>query len=256
MNLTFNELSDLLESKYHQYNQTEFIETDPIQIPHLFIEKQDIEIAGFFAATLAWGQRSTILKNATQLMKWMDNSPFDFILNFESKDLNQFNTFKHRTFNGDDCRYFLLGLQNIYKKFDSMEDAFISDSEELYIPEMISNFKKTFFSLTHLQRTEKHMADPLKGSAAKRLNMFLRWMVRVDKFGVDFGIWKKISPSKLYCPLDVHSGNVARKLGILKRKQSDWKAVEELTSQLRKFDPEDPVRYDFALFGLGVFEKF
>jgi uncharacterized protein (TIGR02757 family) len=256
MNLSFDELKDLLESKYYQYNQSEFIETDPIQIPHLFTKKQDIEIAGFLAATLAWGQRATILRNANKLMEWMDHSPFDFILNFESEDLNQFNTFKHRTFNGEDCRYFLMALQNIYKEFDSMENSFVSGSPDLNIPEMISDFKKLFFSISHQQRTEKHLADPMKGSAAKRINMFLRWMVRNDQFGVDFGIWEKISPSKLYCPLDVHSGNVARKLGLLSRNQSDWKAVEELTTQLRKFDSKDPVKYDFALFGLGVFEKF
>ncbi len=251
-----NELYELLEGKYRQYNQAQFIDTDPIQIPHLFSKKQDIEIAGFFAATLAWGQRPTILKNASQLMDLMDHSPHDFILSFQEKDLILFNQFKHRTFNGEDCKYFLIALQNIYKKFDSMEEAFISDTKAQLIPEMISRFKTLFFSSSHLHRTEKHLADPLKGSAAKRINMLLRWMVRNDQFGVDFGIWKTISPSKLYCPLDVHSGNIARKLGLLKRKQSDWKAVEELTSQLRRFDPQDPVKYDFALFGMGIFEKF
>jgi uncharacterized protein (TIGR02757 family) len=246
----------LLETKYKQYNQPEFIETDPIQIPHLFTKKQDIEIAGFFAATLAWGQRITILKNATQLMEWMDYSPYDFIINFEYSDLKIFEGFKHRTYNGIDCIYFFKSLQYIYRKSLSLEDAFFLNSSNINVAENISNFKKLFFSLPHQIRTEKHLADPQKGSAAKRLNMFLRWMVRKDEHGVDFGIWNKIKPSELYCPLDVHSGNVARKLGLLNRKQDDWKAVEELTTQLKKFDKNDPVKYDFALFGLGVFEKF
>ena len=251
-----NQLHDLLEVKYRQYNQPEFIATDPIQIPHQFSKKQDIEIAGFFAATLAWGQRSTILKNANQIMNWMHHVPHDFILNFEAVDLNAFENFKHRTFNGIDCIYFLTALQNIYRKYESLEDAFFPASFNKNIPENISYFKKLFFSFPHLNRTEKHIADPLRSSAAKRLNMFLRWMVRKDDFGVDFGIWNKINASELFCPLDVHSGKIARKLGLLKHRQNDWKAVEELTSQLRNFDTYDPVKYDFALFGLGVFEKF
>ncbi len=256
MKLDQNELFELLEAKYKQYNQPEFIETDPIKIPHHFSIKQDIEIAGFLAATLAWGQRKTILKNATQLMEWMDHSPHDFILNFEYSDLKTFEDFKHRTFNGIDCIYFLKSLQHIYRKSLSLEDAFFPNSSNINVAENISDFKKLFFSLSHHQRTEKHLANPQKGSAAKRINMFLRWMVRKDEHGVDFGIWQKTKPSELYCPLDVHSGNVARKLGLLNRTQNDWRAVEELTAQLQKFDKDDPVKYDYALFGLGVFEDF
>lgn len=254
--LEHHELQDLLETKYRQFNKPEFIETDPIRIPHQFTKKQDIEIAGFLAATISWGQRVTILKNATQLMEWMDDAPYDFILNFQESDLKTIETFKHRTFNGIDCTYFLKSLQTIYREFGSLEDTFSPLLTKQNMAEIISNFKKLFFSLPHQKRTEKHLADPLKGSAAKRLNMFLRWMVRKDEHGVDFGIWNKISRSVLYCPLDVHSGNVARKLGLLHRQQNDWKAVEELTAQLRKFNKEDPVKYDYALFGLGVFEKF
>jgi len=256
MSLNQNELFELLETKYKQYNQPEFIETDPIQIPNLFTKKQDIEIAGFFAATLAWGQRTTILKNANQLMSWMDHAPYDFILNFENYDLRIFENFKHRTFNGEDCISFLKAFQYIYRNFESLENAFFPSDSNHNIPENISNFKKLFFSLPHQNRTEKHIADPMKSSAAKRINMFLRWMVRQDEHGVDFGIWKAVKPSELFCPLDTHAGNVARKLGLLNRWQDDWKSVEELTTQLRKFDKNDPVKYDFALFGLGVFEKF
>jgi len=256
MMFEFNQLHDLLEAKYKQYNRPEFIETDPIQIPHQFTKKQDIEIAGFFAATLAWGQRSTILKNANQLMSLMDHAPHDFILNFENADLRIFEKFKHRTFNGIDCISFLKALQHLYRNSENLENAFFSSPSNHHIPENISNFKKLFFSLSHQNRTEKHIADPLKGSAAKRINMFLRWMVRKDEYGVDFGIWKAVKPSELFCPLDTHSGNVARKLGLLDRRQDDWKSVEELTTQLRRFDKDDPVKYDYALFGLGVFEKF
>lgn len=255
MKLSFHDLQDLLESKYIQYNKLEFIQTDPVQIPHLFTKKQDIEIAGFLSATLAWGQRPTILKNAKMLMERMDDSPHDFILNFGASDLKIFDNFKHRTFNSDDCIYFIKALKNIYQKYDSLENAFF-DQTLIQIPENISNFKKRFFALPHQNRTEKHIADPLKKSAAKRINMFLRWMVRKDEYGVDFGMWKKVSPSQLFCPLDVHSGNVARKLGLLRRIQNDWQAVEELTNELKKFDPNDPVKFDYALFGLGAFEKF
>jgi len=256
MNLDHNELHELLETKYKQYNQPEFIELDPIQIPHQFTKKQDIEIAGFLASTLAWGKRATILKNANLLMSWMNHAPHDFILHFENLDLKVFETFKHRTFNGEDCICFLKALQQIYHQTESLENAFFPSTLNHNIQENISNFKKLFFTLPHLNRTEKHIADPMKGSAAKRINMFLRWMVRKDEHGVDFGIWKKIKPSELFCPLDTHSGNVARKLGLLCRQQDDWKAVEELTAQLRLFDKDDPVKYDYALFGLGIFEKF
>lgn len=251
--MTNDQLKSFLNSKFLQYNTREFIQTDPISIPHQFSKKEDIEISGFLAAIISWGQRKTILNNANQLMEWMDWAPYDFIINATDPELIKFINFKHRTFNGWDCVTFIKALQNIYRNHDGLKGIFLSKND---IKEGIVNLKKIFFELPHLERTRKHIADPLKGSSAKRLNMFLRWMVRRDNSGVDFGIWKSIKSSQLYCPLDVHSGHVARKLGLLKRKQNDWKAVEELTESLRKFDPDDPVKFDYALFGLGVFEKF
>ncbi len=246
------ELHLFLEEKYERYNRPDFIESDPISIPHKFSKKEDIEIAAFLSATIAWGQRVTIVKNANELMRRMDFSPHEFILSHSKKELERFINFKHRTFNGTDCVFFLQSLKNIYTKKKSLENLFIGKNEK----EAIINFRKSFFYIQHPKRVEKHISNPESNSSAKRLNMFLRWMVRKDKQGVDFGIWKKSSPEKLMCPLDVHSGNVARKLGLLTRKQNDWQSVEELTSRLREFDPKDPAKYDFALFGLGVFEKF
>ena len=255
-------LKDFLDDKAELYSDIEYISLDPVSIPHQFSKKEDVEIAGFLTATIAWGQRPVILKNAKKLMHWMDNAPNDFILNFKEDDLEPFRKFVHRTFNGDDCVYFLKALQEIYGK-GGLEKNFKDglkvkrnvdcDSE---IKNAISYSRTVFFSAPHLKRTEKHFSNPANGSAAKRLNMFLRWMVRRDKHGVDFGIWKNISPSLLICPLDVHSGRIARKLGLLKRKQNDWKAAEELTASLRHFNKLDPIKYDFALFGLGAFEKF
>lgn len=247
------EIYQLLEEKYDQFNRKSFIASDPISIPHLFSKKADIEIAGFLAATIAWGQRKTIINNANKLVKLMDNSPYDFVLNHTNKDLNRFNEFKHRTFNSIDICYFITSLKNIYNKHNGLEGVF-SEKEEMQ--NAIYYFKTIFFELEHPNRTTKHVSDPLKNSAAKRINMFLRWMVRNDKRGVDFGVWENINPKNLMCPLDVHSGNVARKLGLLKRSQNDWKAVVELTDKLKEFDEKDPVKYDFSLFGLGVFEKF
>ncbi len=248
------EIVALLEEKYVQYNQFQFIESDPISIPHLFNKKEDIEIAGFLSATIAWGQRKTIISNAKKMVELMDMQPYDFVMNHKLADLNRFKHFKHRTFNSEDLSYFILALQHIYKNYNGLETVFALHSADMKMA--IHHFKAIFFELSHPQRTEKHLADPYKNSAAKRINMFLRWMVRKDKMGVDFGIWKSISPAQLMCPLDVHSGNVARKLGLLTRKQNDWKAVEELTEKLRMFDDADPVKYDFSLFGLGVFEGF
>ena len=249
--MTNSELLSFLEENYRRYNRPDFIELDPISIPHKFSKKEDIEIAGLFSATIAWGQRPTIIRNANDLMKRMDLAPHDFILNHTKKDLLQFKNFKHRTFNGVDCAFFLKSLQNIYKKHKSLEGAFIgSDAKSA-----ITNFRQLFFSIPHPHRTGKHVSNPDANSSSKRLNMFLRWMVRKDKRGVDFGLWNNIKISELMCPLDVHSGNVSRKLGLLDRKQNDWKSVEELTSRLRLFDPKDPVKYDFALFGLGVFDS-
>ena len=251
-----SELHNFLEEKHDQYNRPEFIESDPISIPHQFSKKEDIEIAAFLTATIAWGNRKMIIKNAKQLMELIDRAPFDFIQNFTDDELKPFEKFVHRTFNGTDCIYFLKSLQNIYKNHGGLEGSFSLPKESINIKESIISFHKLFFELEHQDRTRKHLANPEKSSAAKRINMFLRWMVRDDKRGVDFGIWKNISTGKLFCPLDVHSGNVARKLGLLSRNANDWKAVEELTGNLRKFDVADPVKYDFALFGLGVFEKF
>ncbi len=246
------EIYQLLEEKYDQFNRKSFIEPDPIAIPHLFSKNEDIEIAGFLSATIAWGQRKTIVKNAHSLVELMDMAPYDFVLNHSEKDLKRFDNFKHRTFNSIDLNYFICSLRNIYLNHGGLEHTFVADNMQLGI----GNFKKTFFSIDHPSRTTKHVSDPLKNSSAKRINMFLRWMVRKDNRGVDFGIWKNIPTQNLMCPLDVHSGNVARKLGLLKRTQNDWKAVIELTESLRKMDVNDPVKYDFSLFGLGVFEKF
>lgn len=259
MEIAINDIKDFLDEKYLQYNQPNFIENDPISIPHNFTKKEDIEIAAFLTATISWGQRITILKNANQLTEWMENKPHDFILNFTKKDLNRFKKFKHRTFNGIDCCYFMMSLQNIYRKHGGLENVFHLN-KKLFgtnkIISAISEFRKIFFELPFPERTMKHVSDPNAGSATKRINMFLRWMVRKDNHGVDFGLWKNIPMSELYCPLDIHSGNVARKLNLLKRTTNDWKAVTELTENLRKFDPKDPIKYDFALFGLGVSEKF
>ena len=250
------ELKEFLDEKVVLYNNPKFIESDPIQIPHSFTEKQDIEIAGFLTATIAWGNRTMIIRNAAKMMDLMDNSPFDFITNHEEEDLVRFSDFVHRTFNAADLIHFIKSLQNIYKNHGGLEKTLlIKDTANTY-KEAISNFKKVFFEIEHLPRTKKHVSDPLNGSAAKRINMFLRWMVRNDTCGVDFGIWKTHSPANLSCPLDVHSGNVARKLGLLNRKQNDWKALNELDNNLRSLDKNDPSKYDFALFGLGVFEKF
>lgn len=248
------EIYQLLEEKHDQFNRKSFIESDPISIPHLFTKKQDIEIAGFIAATIAWGQRKTIINNAHKFVELMEMSPYDFIVNHTEKDLVKFDDFKHRTFNNVDAKYFIKALQHIYKYKGGLEAILSNSPSNMQLN--ISNFKTIFFELEHPNRTTKHVSDPLKNSAAKRINMFLRWMVRNDKRGVDFGVWENINPKNLMCPLDVHSGNVARKLGLLKRKQNDWRAVVELTDKLKEFDEKDPVKYDFSLFGLGVFEKF
>jgi len=252
-----SDLKAFLEEKFNEYNREEFIESDPIQIPKQFEDTKDIEIAGFLSATIAWGQRRTIITNMNSLLKRMNNTPYDFIINAEEEDLEAFSDFKHRTFNGEDCIFFLRSLKNIYQNHGSLGDIFQHNYERKgNIPDTIQTFRNIFFEIPHPVRTQKHVADISKKSSAKRLNMFLRWMVRKDKRGIDFGIWDKIKMKDLFIPLDIHSGNVARELGLLKRKQNDWKAVEELTGKLREFDPDDPVKYDYALFGLGVFEKF
>lgn len=254
--MNFSELKDFLDEKVLQYNTLDFIESDPVQIPHLFTQKEDIEIAGFLSATIAWGNRKMIIKNSHRMMELMGNTPYDFIMSHTENDLERLETFVHRTFNGQDFIGFIQALQNIYKIHGGLEAIFAKNQETNSIQKSISEFKKIFFEIPHLTRTQKHISDPLNNSAAKRINMYLRWMVRQDNKGVDLGIWKSIPPSVLSCPLDVHSGNVARKLGILTRRQNDSKALAELDQKLRKLDPNDPVKYDFALFGLGVFEAF
>lgn len=250
-----SELLDFLEFKYQQYSTPEFIDSDPILVPHLFTKRQDIEIAGFLTATISWGNRKSIIGNARKLIQMMDDDPHCFILEASENDLVPFRKFVHRTFNGEDCIFFLKSLKNIFKKYESMENLFLP-ANKAGMSQAIWQFREEFLLTPHQKRSEKHISDPLSGSSAKRINMFLRWMVRNDSRGVDFGLWNQIDPSKLICPLDVHVGKVARKLGLLTRKSNDWKAAEELTSSLRKFDPADPVKYDFTLFGLGIYEKF
>ena len=256
MGVSTSELRDFLNQKVIQYNKPEFVTSDPIQVPKKFSKLQDIEIAAFFAATIAWGNRTSIIKNAENLMERMGNNPYDFVLNASDKDLESLRGFVHRTFNEVDALFFVKALRGIYTKHQSLENLFLPTVSEVNLHEGICRFRKVFFDTPYPPRTSKHVSNPHKGSAAKRLHMFLRWMVRRDKNGVDFGLWKNIDPALLSCPLDIHSGNVARKLGLLKRKQNDLKALIELDNQLRKLDPQDPVKYDFALFGLGVFEKF
>ena len=251
-----SELKEFLDFKVDQYNRLEFIDSDPVQIPHQFSRKEDIEISGFLTATISWGNRKSILKNANFMMELLDRTPHDFVMNHSEEDLEALRKFVHRTFNGTDFSYFIKALQHIYKKHCGLESIFSNYSDQDTVQPAIHQFKKIFFELPHEKRTEKHVSDPAKNSAAKRINMFLRWMVRKDNNGVDFGIWKDIAPASLSCPLDVHSGNVARKLGLLFRKQNDAKALAELDQNLRKLDPKDPVKYDFALFGLGVFENY
>lgn len=252
-----HELKLFLDEKSQQYNQPFFITTDPIQIPKLFSEKENIEIAAFLAATLAWGQRPVIIRNARKLLSLMNDDPIQFLLNAGDDDWRLFEAFKHRTFNGEDCLVFLKSLRNIYASHGGLEQVFSAGYRQSgSIFGALVYFRKIFFEPSHGQRSEKHVSDVEKGASAKRLNMFLRWMVRSDHCGVDFGLWKQIPASSLMLPLDLHTGNVARKLGLLTRKHNDWNAVEEVTERLREFDANDPIRYDFALFGLGAFEAF
>jgi len=248
------QLKNYLDSKVEKYNQIDFIDSDPIQIPHKFSKKEDIEIAGFLAATIAWGNRKMIIRNSNRMMDLMDNAPHDFIKGYQESDLKSFEGFVHRTFNSEDFTQFIKSLRNVYQNHGGLEQVFTKHQGEYDLKETIFQFKNIFFEIDHQQRNTKHVSNPMKGSAAKRINMYLRWMVRDDDMGVDFGIWKGISPSKLSIPLDVHSGRIARELNMLTRKQNDWKAVAELDGQLRLLDPNDPVKYDYALFGIGVFD--
>ncbi len=250
------DLKSFLDEKAIKYNQPFFIETDPIQIPKNFSGKENIEIAAFLTATIAWGNRQSIIKNATKLMNLLDDEPHDFILNHAANDLKNIEKFVHRTFNGADCIYFIRSLKNIYKNHGGLQAVFEKGfRKENKVKSALSEFYNVFFEING-ERSRKHVSNVEKGASAKRLNMFLRWLVRKDITGVDFGLWNGIPPSELLLPLDVHTGNVARKLGLLQRKSNDWKAVVEVTQTLRKFDPADPIKYDFALFGLGAFEKF
>ncbi|MDN3203418.1 TIGR02757 family protein [Algoriphagus sediminis] len=253
-----SDLKDFLDSKVEEYNQPGFIPLDPISIPHEYSKKQDIEITAFFAAVLAWGQRKTIINKCHELFELMDNAPHDFLINHQDSDLKVFLNFKHRTFNATDTLYFIEFLSKFYKEHSSMEEAFLTKSSgEITMETRLISFHQLFFSDPDApQRTRKHIATPARKSVCKRLNMFLRWMVRKDNKGVDFGLWSKISPSTLICPCDLHVDRVARKLGLITRKQTDWLTALELTERLKEMDPSDPVKYDFALFGLGVEEKF
>jgi uncharacterized protein (TIGR02757 family) len=251
-----NGIRGYLDEKVFQYNNPRFIERDPVQIPHNFSEKEDIEIAGFLTAVISWGNRTSILNSAKRIMGFMGNSPYDFIINHQVRHLRNMDGFVHRTFNSTDLLTFISALRFLYHQGEGLEGLFNQHQTADSLQPAIHQLKKEFFMVPHMSRTQKHLPDPFAGSAAKRINMFLRWMVRNDNSGVDFGIWSKISPSKLSCPLDVHTGNVARKLGLLKRKQNDAKAVQELDHFLRSLDPQDPVKYDFALFGLGAYENF
>ncbi len=246
------QLKEFLDESYHKYNSKSFIDNDPICIPKKFTKKEDIEIAGFLAATIAWGNRKSIITNGNKLMDWMDNAPHEFILHHNKKELKPFESFVHRTFNGKDCVFFIKALQHIYQNHQGLENAFSGKNKNADLKERLVNFRTIFLETPHLTRSEKHLSNPAQKSSSKRLCMYLRWMVRKDTKGVDFGIWKNIQAKDLYLPLDVHTGNVSRTLGLLTRKQNDWQAVEEITAVLRSFDANDPVKYDFALFGLGV----
>lgn len=254
-----NQLKSFLDKKVKAYNQPSFIEHDPIVIPHMFSKQQDIEIMGFFASVFAWGQRITIINKCKDLVNRMDGAPHAFVMDHSDKELKQLLGFKHRTFNADDLLYFILFFRHWYRQHSSLEGAFSKGigKKDLTVENGLNHFRNTFFGHSEaLKRTYKHIASPAQHSACKRINMYLRWMVRDDDKGVDFGIWKQIKPAQLVCPLDVHVQRVALKLGLLTREQSDWKAASELTANLRTLDAKDPVKYDFALFGLGVMEQF
>lgn len=253
--MTKTEVKELLDEKYSAYCTPDFISTDPISIPHLFEDRADREISGLLAATLAWGQRPTILRNAKSAMHRMGYEPYRFVMEHSENDLRLLDRFVHRTFNDQDLKQFVRSLRHLYNQHDSLEDVFLAGigSEDENLAPAIHHFRKDFFSVPHLERTKKHVADPLKGSAAKRINMYLRWMVRPNNRGVDFGLWTRISTAMLSCPLDVHSGRNARDLGLLHRKQNDHLAVIELDDALRSLHPDDPVRYDYALYGLGIY---
>lgn len=254
--MTFSELKDFLDEKADFYNAPEFIDNDPVQIPHRFILKQDIEIAGFLTATISWGNRKAIINDAEKMLDFMEQTPYDFIRNVSLKELQTLeNRSIHRTFNGEDFKEFILNLKRIYNENESLEHLFLVEENEGNFYHALERFRQNFIGNVQ-HRSHKHVSSTYKNSSAKRLMMFLRWMVRKDRKGVDFGIWKDIDPKNLSVPLDVHTGNISRKLNLIQRKQNDWKTVEELDSVLRKFNVDDPAKYDFALFGLGVSKDF
>lgn len=255
MSLTKSELKDFLDEKVNEFNTLDFIEPDPISVPHRYSLKEDIEISSFLASSIAWGNRKMITKNGHRMMDLLGDSPFDFVMSHQEHQLERLDEFVHRTFNGEDFKYFIRALNHIYNNHGGLEAIFKKHQTETSLQPAIHNLNKIFFEIPHPNRTKKHIADPMKGSVAKRINMNLRWLCRKDNKGVDFGIWD-INPAKLSCPLDIHSGNVARKLGLINRKNNDLKALQELDNSLRELDPNDPVKYDFALFGLGIFEGF
>lgn len=251
--LSPSDLKALLDAMADRFNQPAFIVNDPISIPHRFTRRQDIEVAGLFAATLAWGQRVTIIRSCERLLRLMDNAPYDFVMNHKASDLKRLDTFVHRTFNGTDLLYFIAFLQSHYRRHSSLEVLFEVPPEDLTVERGLIRFHREFFSLPdYPERTRKHVATPERKSACKRLNMYLRWMVRSDNRGVDFGLWQRISPAQLVCPCDLHVERVARRLKLVRRKGLDWLTALELTENLRRLDPTDPVRYDFALFGMGI----
>ena len=254
--MTEAEIFDFLDEKAEEFNTPNYIETDPIQIPHRYSLRQDIEISGFFVSIIAWGNRKSIIKNADKMMGIMGNSPYDFVMNVQESHFSIIERKAvHRTFNVEDFKVFVFNLKRVYQENESLENLFLLRDGETNFYHALERFRNIFLS-SELHRSHKHIGSSYKKSACKRLMMYLRWMVRKDNKGVDFGIWDKLDPAYLSCPLDVHSGNIARKLGILERKQNDWKAVEELDLKLRKYNPQDPAVYDFALFGLGALERF
>lgn len=253
MNYTHNELHELLEALHNRFNTVEFIEPDPVSIPHSFTNPLDIEIAGFLAATIAWGNRKAIVKSANKMMDFLDRRPYEFVMEASEWELKGLSSYVHRTFNGTDLECFVRALRRICQQSGSLGEWFQNDWEATGdMRTVLADFRHVFFDFDHPARSEKHLSSIAKGAACKRLNMYLRWMVRRDERGVDFGQWQRIPMSALYLPLDVHSGNIARSLGLLNRRQSDWKAVEEVTTRLRELCPEDPVKYDYALFGAGI----
>ncbi len=247
------EIAELLEQLHDRYNNSDFVAEDPISIPHRYTRREDREVAGFMSATIAWGNRRAIVKSAHRMMEYMDDSPYDFVRGASEEELERLTSYVHRTFNGHDFRDFILALRSICERYGGIGNLFEEHFERSNsMADTFAHFRREFFSTPHQQRCEKHLSSIEKGAACKRLCMYVRWMVRRDGRGVDFGMWSKIPSSALYMPLDLHSGNVARMLGLLNRKQNDWRAVDELTTTLREFDAEDPVKYDFALFGAGI----